>query len=156
MKYYCSHIWIASTLAGIAQNRQKCLIFIVVPQVRTKMRGKGKLGKQKNPLKMSTHRHLNIYKCRYKYSHKQIICYSSQIVLFDIMLEKVWIILSFNWARQAVLNIGTNIRSSFLSHVCFAKMIWKFRKVISCAYPTIVGKFKNFIQIIRQVLLMKL
>ena len=29
-------------MAGIAQNGQKRLIFIVVPQVRTKMREKGK------------------------------------------------------------------------------------------------------------------
>ena len=35
------------SLAGIAQNGQKRLIFIVVPQVRTKMRERGKLGKEK-------------------------------------------------------------------------------------------------------------
>ena len=34
-------------MAGIAQNGQKRLIFIVVPQVRTKMREKGKREKKK-------------------------------------------------------------------------------------------------------------
>ena len=33
-------------MAGIAQNRQKHLIFIVIPQVRTEMREKGKREKQ--------------------------------------------------------------------------------------------------------------
>ena len=33
-------------MAGIAQNRQKSLIFIVVPQVRTKMREEGKQEKK--------------------------------------------------------------------------------------------------------------
>ena len=33
-------------MAGIAQNGQKRLIFIVVPEVRTKMREKGKREKQ--------------------------------------------------------------------------------------------------------------
>ena len=32
----------SSTMAGLTQNGQKRLIFIVVPQVRTKMREKGK------------------------------------------------------------------------------------------------------------------
>ena len=36
-----------------------------------------------------------------------------------------------------------------MSNVCFAKRIFKFRKVISCAYPIMWGKFKGFIQIIR-------
>ena len=31
----------------------------------------------------------HIYKYRYTYSHKHITCYSSQIVLFDIMFESV-------------------------------------------------------------------
>ena len=31
LKYYCRQIWIASTKAGIAQNGQKRLIFLVVP-----------------------------------------------------------------------------------------------------------------------------
>ena len=54
-----------------------------------------------------------------------------------------------NWIRPAVPNWRTNIRNCFLSHVCLAKKIFKFRKVISCAYSTIWGKFKNLIQIIR-------
>ena len=33
-------------MAGIAQNGQNCLIFIVIPQVRTKMRGRGKREKK--------------------------------------------------------------------------------------------------------------
>ena len=34
----------ASAMAGIVQNGQKCLIFIVVSQIRAKMREKGKQG----------------------------------------------------------------------------------------------------------------
>ena len=34
---------------------------------------------------------------------------------------------------------GTNIRNCFLSHVSFEKRIFKFRKVISCVYPTLWG-----------------
>ena len=34
-----------------------------------------------------THGHTNIYKYRYTYSHKYIMRYSSQIVLFDITLN---------------------------------------------------------------------
>ena len=37
----------------------------------------------------------------------------------------------------------------FLSHICLIKRIFKFRKVISCAYTTMWDEFKNFIQIIR-------
>ena len=37
---------INSRITGIAQNGKKRLIFIVVPQVRTKMREKGKEGKK--------------------------------------------------------------------------------------------------------------
>ena len=55
----------------------------------------------------------------------------------------------FNWVRQTVPNRGTNVRICFLSHVCLAERIFKFRKVISCANPIMWGKFKNFIQIIR-------
>ena len=46
LRYYCRQIWIASTIAGIAQSGQKRLIFIVVPQVRMEMREKGKRKKQ--------------------------------------------------------------------------------------------------------------
>ena len=44
----------------------------------------------------------------------------------------------------------------FLSHVSLAKRICKFRKVISCAYPTMWGKFKNIIQIIRTSVIHKI
>ena len=33
-------------MAGLAQNGQKCIIFIAVPQFRTKMREKGKREKK--------------------------------------------------------------------------------------------------------------
>ena len=33
-------------MAEIAQNGLKCLVFFVVPQIRTKMREKGKQGKK--------------------------------------------------------------------------------------------------------------
>ena len=39
-------------MAGIAQNGQKRLIFIVVPQVKTKMREKGKQDKKKKTKKI--------------------------------------------------------------------------------------------------------
>ena len=65
--------------------------------------------------------HTNIYPYRYTYAHIHIICYSSQILLFDI-----------NWVRQAVTYRGTNIRNFLLFHVSFAKRIFKFSKVIFC------------------------
>ena len=40
-------------MAGIAQNGQKHLIFIVVPQVKTKMREKGKREKRKKKEKQA-------------------------------------------------------------------------------------------------------
>ena len=46
-------------------------------------------------------------------------------------------------------DIEGNIRNRFLSRVCFAKRIFCFRKFICCAYPTMWGKFKSFIQIIK-------
>ena len=40
-------------------------------------------------------------------------------------------------------------KNCFLSHVSLAKRIIKLRRVISSAYPTVWGEFKNLIQIIR-------
>ena len=92
-------------MAGIAQNGQKRLIFTAVPQVRTKMREKGKReNNNNNNMRMNkskenaliyihmyiythTNGHTNIYKYRDTYSHKRIMCYSNQAVLFDIMFE---------------------------------------------------------------------
>ena len=51
--------------------------------------------------------------------------------------------------RHKQRDIEGNIRNRFLSRVCFAKRIFCFRKFICCAYPTMWGKFKNFIQIIK-------
>ena len=45
LKYYGRQIRIASTMAVIAQNEQKRLIFIVVPEIRAKMREKVKRAK---------------------------------------------------------------------------------------------------------------
>ena len=94
-------------MAGISQNGLKRLIFNVAPQVRTKM---GKKGKREKILKKNmrmdnskentliyvhmyiythTHGHTNIYKYRYTYSYIHIMYYSSQIVLFDIMVESI-------------------------------------------------------------------
>ena len=52
-------------MAEIAQNGKKCLIFIVVPQVRTKMREKGKRDKNKTKTgewisQMKTHQYTSI------------------------------------------------------------------------------------------------
>ena len=46
LEFYCRQIQIASEMAGLAKNGQKCLILIAVPQVRKKMREKGKWGKK--------------------------------------------------------------------------------------------------------------
>ena len=46
-------------MAGIAQNGQKRLIFIVVPQVRTKMREKGKREKKTKQKKQQQQQHEN-------------------------------------------------------------------------------------------------
>ena len=83
-------------MAGIAQNRQKCLIFIVVPPTRTKIREMGKQEKKHDVLG----KHTNIYQNVYIYTHPctmkhittnthihiqiHIMCYSIQIVLSDI------------------------------------------------------------------------
>ena len=47
-------------MAGIAQNGQKRLIFIVVPQVKTKMREKGNQDKKKKKKKKIQGKHTNI------------------------------------------------------------------------------------------------
>ena len=59
-------------MAGIAQNGQKRLIFIVVPQVKTKMREKGKRGKknqqqQQHKNEYAKGKYTNIY--AYVYIH---------------------------------------------------------------------------------------
>ena len=94
-------------MVGIAQNGQKRLMFILVPQVRTKMREKFKREKKKivNKSKKNTliyihvniythsrtHKHIYMQICThvinihiYTNAHMDIIYYSSQIVLFDI------------------------------------------------------------------------
>ena len=83
----------------------------------------------------------------FTYTHYAL--FKSNSAFYNIMFESILTIRFFNGVRQAVPNRGTNIRNCFLSHVCFAKRIFKFRKVISCAYPSMWGKFKTFIQIIR-------
>ena len=134
MKNYCRQIWITSTLAGIAQNEQKWLIFIAFPQVRTKMRERVILGQQhqqqQKNLRMtkskentliciSTHTHRHLYKYRYTYSHKHIFC-SSQIVLF----YKLFVLLIESGKLFQIG--GTNTRNSF-SHICFMNRVFKFR-----------------------------
>ena len=43
-----------------------------------------------------------------------------------------------------------------MSYVSLAKRIFKFRKIISCAYSTVWDIFKNFIQIIRTSIIDKI
>ena len=55
------------------------------------------MNKSKENTLMYMHMYINthlrsfkhIYQYRYTYLHKHIICYSSQIVLFDVMFESV-------------------------------------------------------------------
>ena len=55
-------------MAGIVQNGKKRLIFIVVPQVRTKMREKVKLGKKN--LRMNKSKvYTLVFMHRYTYTH---------------------------------------------------------------------------------------
>ena len=91
-------------MAGMPQNRQKRLIFTVVFQVRSKMREKGKRQKKKNMRMDKSKENTIIYMHMHIYTHmdmqtyintdthihsKHIMCYSSQIVFFDIMFQSV-------------------------------------------------------------------
>ena len=85
-------------MAGIVQNGQKRLIFIVVPQGRTKMLEKGKgeknvrMDKSKENTNIYPYVYIHTYghnKYIYTYSPIHIMCYSSQIVFFDIIIESV-------------------------------------------------------------------
>ena len=98
-------------MAEIPQTGQKCLTATVVLQVGTKMREKGKRektktktakqktkGTNKKNLRMSKENaliYMHMYICshpqkqtyiktRHAYLHKNIMCYSSQIVVFDM------------------------------------------------------------------------
>ena len=98
-------------MAEIPQTGQKCLTAIVVPQVGTKMREMGKREKTKTKTKKTKNKrnkqknlrmskenaliYMHMYICshpqkqtyiktRHTYSHKNIMCYSSQIVVFDM------------------------------------------------------------------------
>ena len=86
-------------MAGIAQNGQTHLIFNVAPQVRKKNERKIKQGKntywisQRNNALIYIHLYIyaqlqiNIFKYRYTYSNIDVMYYSSQVMLFDIMFE---------------------------------------------------------------------
>ena len=63
--------------------------------------------------KANTLIYIHMYIYTYSRIHIHIIYYSSQIVLFDIVFESIWTIHYLNWARQAVPNIGTNIKKCF-------------------------------------------
>ena len=89
-------------MAEIAQNGQKRLIFIVIPQIRMKIREKGKRGKNtrmdKSKENTLIYIHKDIYTHPQTYKHintdthihiQHIMCYSSQRVLFDIMFESI-------------------------------------------------------------------
>ena len=97
----------------VAQNGQKRLIFIVVPEVKTKIREKSK---RKKNMRMDKSEEIPLI-----YIHMYIYTYPRTCK------HVFW----------------------FLSRVNFAKRIFKFRKINSCAYPTIWDKFKNFIRILR-------
>ena len=89
-------------MSGIVQNGQKRLILIVIPQIRMKIREKGKRGKNtrmdKSKENTLTYIHKYIYTHPQTYKHintdthihiQHIMCYSSQRVLFDIMFESI-------------------------------------------------------------------
>ena len=115
-----------------------------------------RMDKSKENTLMNIHMYIYIHplthkliKYRYTCAHIHFTYYSSQVVLFDIKFESIGTFRFFNLIRKAVPNRGTNIRNCFSSDVCLAKTIFKFRKGISSAYPTMLGEFKSFIPIIR-------
>ena len=60
-------------MVGIAQNGQKCFIFIVVPQVRTKLLEKGE--QEKNNMRMDKSKentliYIHIYLCTHPRTYK--------------------------------------------------------------------------------------
>ena len=57
---------ITSTMAGIAQNEQKRLIFIVFPQVRTKVKEKGKREKNKQTNELKTKQNIKQNKTKHE------------------------------------------------------------------------------------------
>ena len=84
---------------GWDTNEQKCLIFIVIPQIITKARENGKPEKSMRTDKSKEN--TSIYPYVYMHTatdtetynhtntHIRIVYYSSQIVLFDIMFESI-------------------------------------------------------------------
>lgn len=101
---------------------EKCLNFIVVPQVKTKTRESGlrgkkqRMGKSKENILIYIHMHI------YTRTHKHIYTYAihiytytiayylDQIVFFIIMFESIQTFHFFDWVRQAVSYRGTSIR----------------------------------------------
>ena len=74
-------------MAWIAQNGQKCLILIVVPQVRTKMREKGK--REKNHENRQVKRkHTNIYPM-YIYTPSDLQTYKNADTYIHILTLRV-------------------------------------------------------------------
>ena len=61
-------------MVGIAQNEQKRLIFIVVPQFRTKMREKGKREKNRkmDKSKENTLIYMHMYICTHPRTYKHV------------------------------------------------------------------------------------
>ena len=91
-------------MTGIAQNGNKRLIFIVVPQVRTNMREKSRRGQKQKYMRRDkskentliyisiciyahTHGHTNIYTRRYTYAHIHIIYYLSRLHFLTLCLN---------------------------------------------------------------------
>ena len=102
-------IWIASTMTAIAQNAQKRLNFIVVPQVRTKMR-EGKRESNNNKKNTHTHTHTQTWEwirqrkthwskftcIKYTHTHRHANIFTYRYtfiiqvrVLFDIIFESI-------------------------------------------------------------------
>ena len=69
LKCYCTQIWIASTMAGIAQNGQKSLIFIVVPQSLKSERKWEKRVNEKKTWDINIYININIYTHPRAYKH---------------------------------------------------------------------------------------
>ena len=91
-------------MAGIAQNGQKHLIFIVVTQVKTKMREKGKREKRKKKEKTSKQTASKLFQIQ---GLIQEIAFCPMFVLRKgiLSLEKVFLVL--------ILQCGTNSKISF-------------------------------------------
>ena len=96
-----------------------------------------------------------IYIHMYIYTYSRITDTHTHYLLFKSdrsFWHCVWKYLNyslFKLSQASCSKYRDQYKKMLLSHVFVAKRIFKFRKVISCAYLAIWSKFKNYIHIIR-------